>query len=84
MTLVSVTDAEVVYHRHGRPVRAVAGASLTVDRGEVLGLVGESGCGKSTTGRAIIPKQPFPMCMVLCKQAIQRRRQKFGGVVDRD
>ncbi|AKT40045.1 ABC transporter ATP-binding protein [Chondromyces crocatus] len=35
-------------------VRAVDGVSFTVPRGATLGLVGESGCGKSTTGRAIL------------------------------
>src|ERR1700694_2713226 len=35
-------------------VRAVDDISFTVKRGETLGLVGESGCGKSTTGRAIL------------------------------
>ena len=35
-------------------VRAVDDISLTVDKGEVVGIVGESGCGKSTTARLII------------------------------
>ncbi len=35
-------------------MKAVDGVDLDVRRGETLGLVGESGCGKSTTGRAIL------------------------------
>jgi peptide/nickel transport system ATP-binding protein len=52
MSLLELRDVEVVYGRHGRhPVRAVAGASLTFDRGQIIGLVGESGCGKSSLAR---------------------------------
>ena len=39
--------------RRGKPIKAVDGVSFSVDRGQTLGLVGESGCGKSTTGRVI-------------------------------
>jgi peptide/nickel transport system ATP-binding protein len=44
----------LVLDRHVGDVRAVDGVSLTIRRGETLGLVGESGCGKSTVGRTIL------------------------------
>jgi oligopeptide transport system ATP-binding protein len=43
-----------MFRRKVSAVRAVDGVSLTLARGETLGLVGESGCGKSTTGLAIM------------------------------
>src|SRR5687767_13741747 len=39
---------------HKQVVRAVDGVSFSIERGETLGLVGESGCGKSTIGRCIL------------------------------
>ncbi|HVG98066.1 MAG TPA: ATP-binding cassette domain-containing protein, partial [Chloroflexota bacterium] len=44
----------VIFQRKVGAVRAVDGLSFTIRKGETLGLVGESGCGKSTTGRAIL------------------------------
>ena len=44
----------LIVQRHVGDVRAVDGVSFAMRRGETLGLVGESGCGKSTTGRAVI------------------------------
>jgi oligopeptide/dipeptide ABC transporter ATP-binding protein len=52
---LELRDVEVVYERRGRErIRAVAGASLTVERGQIVGLVGESGCGKSSLARAAV------------------------------
>ena len=44
----------VVFQRQVGAVKAVDGVSFSIKKGETLGLVGESGCGKSTTGRAIL------------------------------
>ena len=44
----------LLFQRKVADIKAVDGISFTVRRGETLGLVGESGCGKSTTARAIL------------------------------
>ncbi|MEZ0227315.1 MAG: ABC transporter ATP-binding protein [Planctomycetota bacterium] len=62
MKLLEVKDLKVhfpivkgaILKRETGKIRAVDGVSFELEKGEVLGLVGESGCGKSTTARAII------------------------------
>src|SRR5260370_5320194 len=60
-TLVDVKSLKVhfpikggIFNRSVANVKAVDGVDMFIRRGETLGLVGESGCGKSTTGRAIL------------------------------
>ena len=43
-----------VFSRKGSPIKAVEDVSFTLDAGEALGVVGESGCGKSTMGRSVL------------------------------
>jgi peptide/nickel transport system ATP-binding protein len=59
MALLDVSDLSVIFARRGqRAVRAVDGVSFSVDAGQVVGLVGESGCGKSVTSLAIMRLLP--------------------------
>ena len=58
MTLLAVRDLEITYHPESGPVPAVRGVDFDVGRGEVLGLAGESGCGKSTIGLGVLRLLP--------------------------
>lgn len=52
--ILEVKDLKVSYHTYAGEVQSVRGVSFEVDRGEVLAIVGESGCGKSVTARSIM------------------------------
>ncbi|PKU25513.1 ABC transporter ATP-binding protein [Telmatospirillum siberiense] len=68
--LISVSDLTVTFGG-SRPVHAVNGVSFTVGTGEVLGLLGESGCGKSVTLRSLLRLHP-------------PRRTTYGGRIEVD
>ncbi len=58
--LLQIEDLRVRFHLHDHVVRAVDGVDIAVARGETLGIVGESGCGKSVTSLAVMRLVPNP------------------------
>jgi peptide/nickel transport system ATP-binding protein len=54
MTLLAVNDLRVAFPSNAGLVRAVDGLSLALEPGETLGIVGESGCGKSVTAMSVL------------------------------
>ena len=60
MALLAVEGLRTQFATSGGTVRAVDGLSFAIERGEVLGLVGESGCGKSVTSLSIMRLVPPP------------------------
>jgi len=59
-TLVEVKDLKVQFDVRDGIIKAVDGATFEIRRGRTLGLIGESGCGKSVTARAILQMVPKP------------------------
>jgi peptide/nickel transport system ATP-binding protein len=68
MSAVEIRGLEVTFTGGARPVRAVRGVDLAVDRGETVALLGESGSGKSVTLRALLRLNP-------------ERRSRIGGTI---
>ena len=52
--LLKVENLHVTFHTYAGEVKAVRGVSFSLDKGEVLAIVGESGCGKTVTSKAIM------------------------------
>ena len=58
--LIDVQDMHILFHTLRGSMRAVDGVSFRVSHGETLGMVGESGCGKSVTNLALLQLIPMP------------------------
>ncbi|MDI6704049.1 MAG: ATP-binding cassette domain-containing protein, partial [bacterium] len=58
--ILEVKDLKTYFYTEQGVVKAVDGVSFVLREGEVLGIVGESGCGKSVTALSIMGLVPFP------------------------
>jgi oligopeptide transport system ATP-binding protein len=68
--LLEVKNLEVAFYTKDGIVRAVNGISYTVEEGDTLGIVGESGCGKSVSSLAILRLLPMPPARILNGQVL--------------
>ncbi len=76
--VLRVDNLVVEFHSGRQRVHAVSGVSFDIHQGETLGLVGESGCGKSTVGRTLAQVQPSTSGRVVY------RGQDLGSLSDRE
>ena len=72
--LLEVRDLVTAFDTDAGQVTAVDGVSFTVEKGKTLGLVGESGCGKSVTALSIIRLLPQPMGKILGGEVMLKDR----------
>ncbi|GAG94725.1 unnamed protein product, partial [marine sediment metagenome] len=72
--LLKVEDLKTWFYVTDGIIKAVDGCSFDINKGEILGLVGESGCGKSVTSRSIMRLVPDPPGKIVSGKVI------FDGV----
>ncbi|WP_366924562.1 ABC transporter ATP-binding protein [Metallumcola ferriviriculae] len=64
--LLKIDDLKVSFFTHAGEVKAVRGVNLHLNKGDTLGIVGESGCGKSVTAQSIMKLIPSPPGRIVC------------------
>src|SRR5512136_1103162 len=79
--LVEIQDLRVEFELRAGIVRGVDGVTFNINRGETLGVIGESGCGKSITARAILQMIPKPG-KIANGQVLYHRRAKGSTQTD--
>jgi oligopeptide/dipeptide ABC transporter ATP-binding protein len=84
MPLLEVENLRTYFDTDAGTARAVDGVSFTVEAGEVLGIVGESGCGKSVTSLSVMRLVPEPPGRILEGSSIRFRGRDLLGLNDAD
>lgn len=82
--ILEVENLKVVFHTYAGTVKGVNDVSFTLDKGEVLGIVGESGCGKSVTSSAILRLIPTPPGEILPDSKIMFEGKNLATVDEKE
>jgi peptide/nickel transport system ATP-binding protein len=75
--LLAIRDLHLAFDGYGGTLRVLDGVSLEVSEGEKVGLVGETGCGKTTTMKALMGLLPQPPARITGGQALFEGRDLF-------
>jgi peptide/nickel transport system ATP-binding protein len=81
-TLLSVRDLRTYFHLYEGVVRAVDGVSFDIRQGQTIGIIGESGCGKSVTVQSIMRLVPTPPGRIEGGQILLRLPSENGHAAD--
>lgn len=83
MALLDVRNLRTYFHTDNGEARSVDGVSFSIDKGEVLGIVGESGCGKSVTSLSIMRLIPQPPGEIMANSSISFRDEEIVTASDK-
>ncbi|MGQ0562006.1 MAG: ABC transporter ATP-binding protein [Gemmatimonadota bacterium] len=83
MALLEVSNLRTYFRTDAGSARAVDGVSFSVEKGEVLGIVGESGCGKSVTSLSIMRLIALPPGEIMPGSSIKLRGEELVTASDR-
>ena len=83
MRLLEVSNLRTYFKTDAGSARSVDGVSFGIDKGEVLGIVGESGCGKSVTSLSIMRLIPQPPGEIMPGSSIKLRGEELITASDR-
>lgn len=83
MPLLEVSNLRTYFKTDAGLARSVDGVSFSIDKGEVLGIVGESGCGKSVTSLSVMRLIPQPPGEIMPDSSIKLRGEELTTATDK-
>ena len=83
-TVLKIINLKTYFFLDTGTIKAVDGINLTINKGETLGIIGESGCGKSVTAHSILKLIPSPPGKIISGKIILHHNDKFTDITKLD